>query len=136
MFDKSLIGKEMTSEEKRYEELKLLEETGYPETKTSLIRVNPELFGKFRYLTRIDVEEMFYKNQEYWQPVLLNLKMALAQDPYTNQEALTRKLMYTYFRSEGDDFVAKPQPQLAQQGQNPLGQMVQGNQMAQIANEI
>ena len=45
--------------------------------------------------------------------------------------------MYTYFRSEGDDFVAKPQPQqIAGQGQNPLGQMVQGNQMSQIANEI
>lgn len=117
-FDESLIGSEMSEEDKRYENIKLLEETGYPESKKTMIRVNPRRFAMFKYLVRSDAEEMFTRNQEYWQPVLLNLKTALANDPFTDQEFLTRKIAYAYFQSEGDDMVKKPQP-LAQPGANP-----------------
>jgi hypothetical protein len=106
-FDESLIGVEMTDEEIRDGHLKLLEESGYPNNKTALLRVNPEKFAKFKYYCKVDVEEMFTRNAEYWQPILLNLKTALIQDPYIDQEALTRKLMYSYFRSEGDSLVKK-----------------------------
>lgn len=138
-FDSSLIGLEMTDEEKDQRNLKLLEESGYPDNKESLRIINPEMFANFNYLTRCDAEEMFAKNADYWQPVLLNLKTALAQDPYTNQEGLTRKLMYAYFQSEGDDLVTKPpaQPTMPVPGEgnpaNPLGQMVQGKQLSNVA---
>lgn len=108
IFDESLIGAEMTADEIEQGHLKLLEESGYPNEKQALLRVNPERFAAFKYYCKVDVEEMFARNAEYWQPVLLNLKQALAQDPYTDQEGLTRKLMYSYFRSEGDSLVKKP----------------------------
>lgn len=106
-FDESLIGKEMSDVEKKYANVGLLEEA---DDKQSLIRINPELFAKFKYLSRADTEELFVKNQEYWQPILLNLKASLAADPYTNQEFLTRKIGYAYFQSEGDDMVKQPDP--------------------------
>lgn len=137
-FDSDLIGTEMTPEEKRYANVKLLEDQVYKGDKNALIKINPELFAKFRYLTRADTEEMFAKNAEYWQPVLLNLKTALSQDPFTNQEFLTRKIGEAYFQSEGEDMVKVPPPMPVQpqqdpnnpQGANPFGQQVQQKQLS------
>lgn len=117
-FDESLIGAEMTDEEIRDGHLKLLEESGYPDNKEALLRVNPEKFAKFRYYCKVDVEEMFAKNSDYWQPVLLNLKTVLAQDPTINQEALSRELMHSFFRSKGESFIKKPGMSIP--GETPL----------------
>lgn len=144
-FDESLIGAEMTDEEIQSAHLDLLQESGYPDTKVSLLRVNPEKFAKFKYYCKVDVEEMFVRNAEYWQPVLLNLKTALAQDPYTDQEGLTRKLMYAYFRSEGDSLVKKPGTTMPGQtslvpgtgappGGNAYGQQVQAKLLSTAAS--
>lgn len=140
-FDDSLIGAEMTKSEKDMENLKMLEE--YPSDKGALIRVNPELFAKFNYLSKVDIEEMFTKNQDFWQPILLNLKQALINDPYTDQEALTRRLFYSYFQSEGDNYVKKPQPALPgavpgmqqqQQGGNQFGNQVNSQLLSTAAS--
>ncbi len=135
-FDDSLIGISMSEDEKKYRSMKLLEESGYPKTKNSIVLVNPELFGKFKYLTRVDTEEMFAKNQEYWQPVLLNLKSALMKDPYTNQQKLTETLMESYFNSEGREYTQEPPPQPVtdqKTGPNPLGDMVNARTLSTIA---
>ena len=143
IFDHELIGVSMTEDEKTRAELKLLEETDYPSTIESLHRINPELFAKFKYLVSVDIEEMFSKNQEYWQPVLLNLKQALINDPYTNQEELTKKLMYSYFQSDGADMIKKqvtPPPQTTpvpgQQGPNQFGNTVNAKQLGAAAGNI
>ncbi len=125
-FDASLIGAEMSDDELRMENLKMLEDSGWPDSKQALIRVNPELFSKFKYLTRIDVQEMFTKNSEYWKPILTNLYAMLANDPLIERENLLRKLMYAYFQSDGDDMIKKNSPaaippQPAQPGQDASG---------------
>lgn len=125
-FDESLIGAEMTDSEQKYENLKMLEKIGYPENKESLRRINPELWAKFKYLTHTDVEEMFTKNNEYWQPILAELKTQLALDPYVDQEWLTRKLLYAFFQSEGEDGIKK-NPSAAQN----MGAQIPNNQFAQ-----
>lgn len=108
--DPSLIGAAMTPEEKKAREVELAVAAGYPSSGKSIRLVNPELFAKFRFLTKVDFEEMFVKNQEYWQPVLLNLKQTLMADPTIDQAALSKKLMRSYFRSAGDDLVREPSP--------------------------
>jgi hypothetical protein len=130
-FDESLIGTEMTPEERTYANVKLYEETEKSGNRSSMLRINPRLFAKFKYLTKADPEEIFSKNQEYWQPVLLNLKTALLNDPYTNQEFLTRKIGYAYFQSGGDDMVKKPMPQAISDPMNPGGANPLGNQVNQ-----
>lgn len=107
MFDESLIGAQMTDPEIEQANLKLLEDSGYPDHKTVLLRINPEKFAAFKYYSKVDVEEMFVQNAEYWQPILLNLKQTLINDPTVDQEGLTRRLMHAYFRSEGDSLVKK-----------------------------
>ncbi len=108
--DSSLIGKEMTPDEKTSAEIQLAIDAGYPDKGRTIRKANPELFAKFKFLTRVDFEEMFPKNEEYWQPVLLNLKATLAQDPTIDQVGLSRKLMRSYFRTAGDALVKEPAP--------------------------
>ena len=138
-FDKSLIGIELTPEELKMREVELAEKSGYPEKGKSMRLANPERFANFRYLTRVDYEEMFPKNQEYWQPVLLNLKTALMQDPTIDQAGLSRKLMRSYFRSGGDDLVMKtpvaPVAGTGVPGANELGGVVNSKAVAGVATE-
>lgn len=135
-FDESLIGSEMSDEDKSQEELKMLEGTTYPNNKESLIRINPEMFAQFKYLSRVDVEELFAKNSEYWQALLSNMKVQLAMDPYINQEELTKKYVYAYFQSAGDDLINKnpvlPTP-TSTPGGNTLGNMVQNKNLSTVA---
>mgnify|MGYP001589554373 CR=1 FL=1 len=133
-FDESLIGLELTDDEKMSRSLKLLEESGYPEEKVTTRLVNPELFAKFRYLTKCDAEEMFAKNAEYWQPVLSALSQQLAMNPFVDQEWLTRKLMYAFFQSEGDDGIKKQSdlPQINPQQNTSFNAMVRGKQEGRV----
>lgn len=138
-FDESLIGAQMTDQEIQNAHLDLLKESGYPDNKTVLIRVNPEKFAQFKYYCKVDVEELFVHNAEYWQPILLNLKTTLAQDPTIDQDALSRKLMYSYFRSEGDSLIKKPGTDIPGMTPNtapPVPQPAGGGYGAQVQNKM
>ena len=133
-FDGSLIGKDMSEDQKTRKSLELLKETGYPDRRESILLVNPELVAKFRYLCYVDIEEMSIKNNEYWQPILANLYTLLANNPFIKQDELTRELVYSHFQSRTDDFMQTP-PSLRAlplpiQNGNQYGNMVQGKKLA------
>jgi len=108
-FDESLIGVEgMSAEEKRSYNLKLLQESGYPDHKKVLYTYNPELFARMRYLTRVEPQDLFPMNEQFMQGMLTNLYGVLRDDPLIEHEALLRKLLYSYFRSDAEDLIAKP----------------------------
>lgn len=106
-FDNSLMGYEMDPEEKKNMGLDLAQQVGYPDNKEHLYLVNPPLFARMKYLIRTDPDRMFIKNQEYQQGVMKELYAMLRQDPLIEPEALVRKLTYAYFRSEGEELMAK-----------------------------
>lgn len=106
-FDENLIGKEMSEDDKRRTELHLYGES--EKRDMGLYIANPELFAKFKYLSRSDYREVFAQNDEQMQAVLLALEAQMRENPYANQEALTRELMYSYFHSRGDKFTKKPE---------------------------
>lgn len=109
-FDDSLMGASMSEGDKRAYNMRLLEESGYPEHKKALYVYNPELFASMRYLSRIEPQELFPKNEEFMQAMLTNLYETLAEDPLIDREALLKKLLYSYFRSEADGLIVKPVP--------------------------
>lgn len=126
-FDQSLIGLELTKDEKENRELELLESTGYPYKNNSIRLINPEKFAKFRYLTKIDIEEMFKKGNEYWVDIIRGLMAELQNNPYINQLGLTRKLMYATFGSEGEELIKDESqmiPGLPAQGQQTTAQPI------------
>ncbi len=109
-FEDSLVGAYGTKEDKDRMSLELLEETNYPENKKHIITINPHLFSKFRYLARIDPEEMFPKNSDTMAALLTSLYTLVANDPTIEHEALVRKLMYAYFKGDGESLIKKGQP--------------------------
>ena len=123
VFDQSLIGLEMTSDEKTQASLQLLEASGWPDSKHALIHINPELFARFKYMASTDIEELHAHNQEYWQPVLTNLYQLLANDPLADHEGLLRRLLRSYFNAEGDELV-KSAPTPNQGGGAPNAEAV------------
>jgi len=135
-FDESLLGKEMTDEEKKEEEIKMAMKTGYPEHKNILIRANPELFSRMKYLTHIVPELMFPKNEEWMQAMLMQLVNQFAQNPYVSLEALTRETMYAFFRGRADNFMQKAPQQPVQPMAGPDGKpMPQPTAGAQAVNK-
>lgn len=115
-FDESLMYNHMSDEQKTEEEIKMAMDAGYPQHKNVLIKVNPEQFARMKYLVRVEPQLMFPKNEEYFQAMLMELQTQLANNPYVSLEALTRKLLYSFFRGEGEDLMQK-QPVVPQQEQ-------------------
>lgn len=114
-FDENLLGSDMTNDQRDEKNLKLLEEVGYPDHSKHIYVANPELFARMKYLTRVDPSEMFPKNEEYMQALLMGLYAQLNADPMIERESLLRKLLYSYFHGEADELIAK-RPMSGMQG--------------------
>lgn len=119
-FDETLLGKEMTKEQKDMEEMKMLEEVGYPKNKSHLIRINPEVFARFKYLAKVVPETMFPRNEEYMQALVSQMYKELRNDPLVNADSLVRKVLYWFFRGESDGMMAE-QPNMQQLPPGLLG---------------
>lgn len=109
MFDDSLVGKEMTEEEKRGANLDLYKES--EEKDTAILKANPEFVAKMKYFCRADYKELFTQSDESMQAMLTQLYTMLRQDPYFDGKALAEELSYAFFKGKGTKFINKnPQP--------------------------
>jgi len=132
IFDEELIGAEMTDEEKIQAEMEMLEEIGWPKNKNKkMVKVNPERFSNLKFLCKVDVGEMFTKNQEYWQPMLLALRRELLNDPNIDLAKLDETVLYAHLQSEGDEIMKEaqanpmmPSPAGQLPGQQPQSPMI------------
>lgn len=50
---------------------------------------------------------MFPENEEYKQAIMSQLYAQFAENPFIELESLTRKTLYTYFRSETEELMKK-----------------------------
>lgn len=135
-FDESLIGLELTDGDKMKEALRRLEKTKFKDGKEEDITwVNPALFAKYKYLCKADVQEMFKKDSDYWQQLLIQLKGLMTNDPYVKMDEIDKEIFKATFQSKGDKFMKEeidvagipnqvmnnpaPQPVPGQQNINP-----------------
>lgn len=113
MFAADYIGKEVTEDEKRSENIKLYQES--EKNGMAIIKANPQFIAKMKYFCRADYKELFVQSDETMQAMITNLYTLLRQDPLVDAEGLVHELMYSYFKGKGDRFVSK-NPQGAVQG--------------------
>ncbi len=133
IFDEDMVGAEYTEQEKKEYNLKLLEKTGYPNNDKHIFAANPEVFAKMKYYSKADFNELFPQNDDTMQAMLQGLYSQLQADPMIEREALLRELMYAYFKSKGDKFIAKnPQmnPQMKQEQPNMIGNQILQKQLS------
>jgi len=106
-FDGDLVGKKMTDKEIEMENVKLAEQAGYPDEKSSIMVMNPEMASRMKYLISFDPEEMFVNNQQQMQMIWQNMYGQLRQDPLVDAEVLVREYLYAFFKSKGEDLINK-----------------------------
>lgn len=105
MFDESLIGRKMSK--KQRDEMavamyqKSMEKDGYE----YLYRINPHLWSKMKYMTRIEPDTMIPKNSEFEKAMAQQMYTLLRQDPLIAPEVLVRKLVGTHYRGEENEFM-------------------------------
>ena len=135
-FDESLIGKEMTAEEKRGANLDLYKQG--EEQDIAIMRANPEFVSKMKYYCRADYKELFTQGDEAMQAMVTNLYTMLAQDPLVNKEELLQEVMYSYFKGKGSRFIIKGGGQLnpMEQANSSFSNQVTQKQMAPVLNSI
>jgi hypothetical protein len=108
-FEDTFLGTTYTEKDKTMMRMKLLEEVGYPKNKKHIYLVNPALFSRYRYLTRVEPERMFPENEEFRQAVMSQIYAQFAGNPYIELESLTRKTLYPFFRSETEELMKEPE---------------------------
>lgn len=124
-FDESLLGREMDEDEINERSLELLKETGYPKQTKSIYLINPLLFSRLKYLSRVEPAKMFPQSEEYRQAILTQLYAQFVQNPYISLEALTRKTLYAFFKGETEE-IMKDEEEIQREAQAP--QTVMGQQ--------
>jgi len=130
-FDGNLIDKKLTKKEKDEADVALYEETEKKgEGKTSLMLINPVLFSKAKYLIRVEPEILFPKNKEYQQAIGTQVFAQQSKNPYVSLEALTRKVLYSFYGSETEDLMVKPDTMQQVLGKEGAPQTVAGQQAA------
>jgi hypothetical protein len=133
-FDESLLGHDMDEDEKNGRALELLKETGYPKETKSIYLINPLLFSRFKYLSKVEPTKMFPQSEEYRQAVLSQIYTQFVQNPYVSLEALTRKTLYSFFKGETEE-IMKDEETLKeeQEAQMQAPQTVMGQQAVNSA---
>lgn len=109
--DDSLLGKTMPKKDQELASIKMLQDAGYPHNDHEIYRINPELFARAKYLTHVEPERMFPKNEEFMQAMMTQLLEQTKDNPFVSLEAMTRKTMYQFLRGETEEVMQKPQAQ-------------------------
>jgi len=137
-FDESLLGHDMDEDEKNIRSLELLEESGYPKQTKSIYLINPLLFSRLKYLSKVEPTKMFPQSEEYRQAILTQFYAQMVNNPYIELEALTRKVSYAFFKGETEEIMKdedqiKQDQEAMQAPQTVMGQQAVNGATAQMA---
>lgn len=106
-FDDQLLGRKMDEKQKKQYAMGLLEESGYPDNKQSILVLNPFLFSKGKYLYYVDPDEMLPKNKEFMRIMAERMYTLLRTDPLIDPEALVRNYIAASAPQQMDELIAK-----------------------------
>lgn len=122
-FDESLLGRSISDKKKGEKEAKMLEDIGYPKHDKHMYLINPEVAARYRYLTYVEPEIMFPKNEEFMQAMWSQLYGQMREDPLVSGEKLVRNVLHSFVRGKADDMIVKQEP-----GMNPVQQIMGGGE--------
>lgn len=105
LFDETLIGRRMSKKQREEEAVKLYEQSMEKDGKESIYRVNPHLWSKLRYMTRIEPDAMLPKNAAFEKAQAERLYTLLRKDPLVSPEVLVRTLIGTHYRGKENEFM-------------------------------
>lgn len=105
MFDESLIGRRMSKKQRDEMAVEMYQKSMEKDGYEYLYRINPHLWSKMKYMTRIEPDAMIPKNAEFEKAQAQQIYTLLRQDPLIAPEVLVRKLVGTHYRGEENEFM-------------------------------
>jgi len=115
-FDGTLVGSRITKKEARKMSYKILKEQGGLKAEQKLSIVNPYLFRKRKFLVYVEPTSMLPKNEIYQEMLKFGRFDRLVNNPYTDQEQLTRDLLIEpWAHGETDKYMLKKEDFLRRQ---------------------
>lgn len=117
-----LFGKELTKEERLKRSFAIMKEQGGRDSETRLIKVNPPLFRRLKFMLTMTADTMLPQNEFLRKALNLEAYDRMILDPLTNKEAVTRDfLVETFADGDADKYMQKMAPTLGLPGQAPEG---------------
>lgn len=141
VFDASLPSKPMTESEKLDQSFKVLKEQGGVNSKTSLYKVNPELFRNLKYSIVISPDVLNPRSEDLERAFNLEAYDRLIANPLANQEETLRLMLTTNHitKKDPDKYIAQQQPAqqdpMALMNKPPQGQPAAGNSPLNALNK-
>lgn len=105
MFDESLIGRRLSKKQRDEMAVEMFQKSMEKDGYEYLYRINPHLWSKMKYMTRIEPDAMIPKNAEFEKAQAQQMYTLLRQDPLIAPEVLVRKLVGTHYRGEENEFM-------------------------------
>ncbi len=105
MFDESLIGRRLTKKQREEMAVEMYQKSMEKDGYEYLYRINPHLWSKMKYMTRIEPDAMIPKNAEFEKAQSQQMYTLLREDPLIAPEVLVRKLIGAHYRGEENEFM-------------------------------
>jgi hypothetical protein len=120
-FDESLLGRTMSDEKKQEKEAQMLEDIDYPDNKKHVYLINPEVAAKYKYMTYVEPQVMFPKNEEFMQAMWSQLYGQLRADPLVSGEKLVYETLYSFVKGKADGMMVKQEPGMMNMAEQVMG---------------
>lgn len=105
IFDEALIGRRMSKKQRDEMAVEMYQKSMEKDGYEYLYRINPHLWSKMKYMTRIEPDTMIPKNSDFEKALAQQMYTLLRQDPLIAPEVLVRKLIGTHYRGEENEFM-------------------------------
>jgi hypothetical protein len=114
-FDANLIGQKRNKKQALEASYNILEEQGGINSDTKIIKANPVLFSRLKFLTVIDPEAWIPKNERIEKLMKLEVYDRAIANPFADQEAVSRDFLFRpLMGGEADKYMLKDKEAVAQ----------------------
>jgi len=136
-----MFGKELGEEERLAESFKVAEEQGGLDSEMRLIKVNPALFRRLRFMLTMTADAMLPKNEFLQKALNLEAYDRMIGDPNIDQRAVARDfLVETFAEGDADKYMKKQSAVLGLPGEQPAPEGAQprpgGGTSAMVENLV
>ena len=107
-FKDKYTGRHLTDKEIREEEKRILKEEGGFNSDLKIIEANPVAFSKLKYLCYIEPDEWLPESKRFKEFLQLEAFDKFVNNPFVDQEELTRKAIGYYYKDEAEELMTKP----------------------------
>jgi len=110
---------------------------GGPNAEKELYFVNPAIFRRMKFLVRIDPNELMPKNEIFEKALALEFFTTFFNNPFIDQEVLTKETVEKFKRGEASKFMKKPEEmQQMAMAQAAQGQALNGTKAGNIVSQV